>query len=333
MDDIRHVGQYEQLKVLANADRLAILRHVMAEPATLTQLGARFGKHPAWIRHHVLALERAGLIELAETRAVHGHQEKYYAAAARAFAVDFMVVPETRARGLLVIVGSDDAALDLLAADLRADPAAPDILTMRMGSLEGLIALRHGLGDAAGCHLLDADTGEYNRSYAQHLFPGSLLSLVTLAHREQGLIVAPGNPRGFGSIADVAASGAVFVNRNVGSGTRVWLDRYLAGKGLGAAALNGYVTEVTSHGEAAALIAAGRADAALGIRAAAARQGLGFVPLFKEQYDLVMPHDIFTSARFHPVLARLESADFKRHVEDLAGYDTSAMGAVIQLSA
>ena len=215
--------------MLANEERLRLLRLLMRGPATLTQLGVVVGHHPAWVRHHILSLEQAGLVELVETRPTKGYVEKFYCATARAYAVDFMVLPDEGERGLLVILGSDDLALDLLARRLREDAAGPDVITMAMGSLEGLIALRHGLGHVAGCHLFDAESGDFNRSYARALFPGRALMLVTLAHRQQGLIVPAGNPRGLEDLAGAVTPGARLVNRNRGSGTRVWLDRLLAG--------------------------------------------------------------------------------------------------------
>ena len=216
MDDLRHIEGVEQLKALANDDRRAILRVLMARPSTLTQLGERFGKHPAWIRHHVLALERTGLAILVESRPTKGYVEKFYAATARAYAVDLLVLPDETETDLIVVVGSDDLALDLLADEMREDPAAPDLLTIRLGSLEGLIALRHGLGHAAGCHLIDGETGEANAPYARRLFPGRELVLITLARRQQCLLVAPGNPLSLGSLADVAAPGRGWSTATVG---------------------------------------------------------------------------------------------------------------------
>ena len=187
VEEIRHIGAIDTVRVLANDERLHLLRLLMRGAATLTQLGAVVGHHPAWVRHHILSLEQAGLVELVETRQTKGYVEKFFCATARAYAVDFMVLPEEGERGLLVILGSDDLALDLLARRLREDEEGPEIITMAMGSLEGLIALRHGLGHVAGCHLFDAESGDFNRSYARALFPGRALLLVTLAHRQQGL--------------------------------------------------------------------------------------------------------------------------------------------------
>ena len=333
MDETRHIDRPDQLKALSDANRMAVLRLIMLGPATLTQVGTTLHRHPAWVRHHMLKLERAGLVELAETRKTGGYVEKYYRATARAFTVSLMVLPQPSERGLIVVVGSDDLALELLATDLHDDPRAPDVFRLAMGSLEGLIALRQGLGHVAGCHLLDRETGEYNRPYAEHLFPGRALSLVTLAHREQGLLLPAGNPKDIRSLGDIAARGAMFVNRNQGSGTRVWIDRLFDAAGVDRGTVCGYGDEVLTHAEVARAVTDGRADAGVGIFAAARRFELDFVPLFEEQYDLVVPNEQRESELLEPLFERLNSTEFKRAVEGLGGYKTEHSGDEIAVAA
>jgi putative molybdopterin biosynthesis protein len=332
VEEISHIGAMDTVRVLANEERLRLLRLLMRGPATLTQLGAVVGHHPAWVRHHILSLEQAGLVELVETRPTKGYVEKFYCATAHAYAVDFMVMPDEGERGLLVILGSDDLALDLLARRLREDEAGPDVITMAMGSLEGLIALRHGAGHVAGCHLFDAETGDFNRSYARALFPGRALALVTLAHRQQGLIVPAGNPGGLEDLAAAVTSGARLVNRNRGSGTRVWLDRLLAGGGVDPLRVAGYGDEVMTHDAAARAVAEGTADVALGILPAATAHGLDFVPLVEERYDLVTPREHYESELLAPMLNLLKDEAFKREIDDLGGYATREAGSVTALA-
>ncbi len=333
MEEISHIDAIDTVRVLANDERLCLLRLLMRGQATLTQLGDAVGHHPAWVRHHILSLERAGLVDLVETRSTKGYVEKFYCATARAYAVNFMVLPEPEARGLLVILGSDDLALDVLARRLRDDETAPDVVTMAVGSLEGLIALRHGLGHMAGCHLFDVESGEFNRSYARALFPGRALVLVTLAHREQGLILPAGNPHGFAGLAEAVAGRARLVNRNRGSGTRLWLDRLLAVAGVDPVTVVGYEDEVMTHEAAARSVASGAADVALGILPAARAHGLDFVPVIEERYDLVTPREHYESELLAPLLALLNDDDFKRSIDGLGGYVTRETGAVAELSA
>jgi putative molybdopterin biosynthesis protein len=243
-----------------------------------------------------------------------------------------MVLPDEGERGLLVLLGSDDLALDLLASRLRKDAAGPDVITMAMGSLEGLIALRHGIGHVAGCHLFDAESGDFNRSYARALFPGRALMLITLAHRQQGLIVPAGNPRGLKDLADAVSAGARLMNRNRGSGTRVWLDRLLAGGGVDPVRVAGYEDEVMTHDAAARAVAESAADVALGILPAANAHGLDFVPLVEERYDLVTPREHYESGLLAPLLVLLNDEAFKREIDDLGGYVTRETGTVTALA-
>ena len=190
----------------------------------------------------------------------------------------------------------------------------------------GLTALRDGLCHVAGSHLLDPESGEYTLPYLERLLPGREVSVVRLVHREQGLIVAPGNPTGTTGIEDVAERGLRYVNRQRGAGTRVLLDHELARRGISPEAIVGYEREEHTHLAVAAAVAAGRADCGLGVLAAARAFGLDFVPVAKEPYDLVFEPDPILD----PLWALLESEDFRRAVTDLGGYDTTEMGRRIR---
>jgi putative molybdopterin biosynthesis protein len=332
MENVRHITDAGALKVLARPERLAMLRRLMSRPATLTQLGEAFGHHPAWIRHHILALEQAGLVEPAAQRKQKGHVEKYYRATGRAFAVSFMVLPEDEERTIVVAVGSDDPALDLLADHLRLMPAPLDLVNLAMGSLEGLIALRHGIGDCCGCHLPDPDGDESNHSHVRHLFPGRTLALVALAHRRIGLMVAPGNPLGLEDLSAVTRRHARFVHRNTGSGTRVRVDRILARAGVSAATLTSPVADALTHDEVARHVADGVADAGVGLEVAARRRGLDFVPLYLERYDLVIPRERLEEERLRSVVACIATPDFATAVAGLDGYSATATGHMEELT-
>ena len=157
-----------------------------------------------------------------------------------------------------------------------------------MGSLGGLVALRDGLCHIAGSHLLDPATGEYTLPYLDRILPGAGAGVVRLVHRDQGLIVAPGNPLGLAGIGDLTRAGVRYVNRQRGAGTRVLLDHELGQRGISPGAVDGYAREEPTHLAVAAAVAAGRADAGLGIMAAARAFGLDFVPVTQEPYDLVV---------------------------------------------
>ena len=326
MDAVRRVESFEALKVLADERRLAILRQLMAGPATLSQLGQAAGKHPAWIRHHLKQLERVGLVELAGTRALPGFTEKYYRATARAFHINALVTPSGPERGTLLALGSHDPALDLLAERLRRERGAPAVCTVPLGSLDGLIALRQGSGHFSGCHLLDTEREEYNAPYVSRLFPGQRMALLTLARRQQGLLVAPGNPLRLRGLEDLAREDITFVNRPSGSGTRIWLDRRLHSLGIPVGRIRGYHDAVRTHTEVAATVAQGRADAGLGVLAAGRAAGLEVVPLFEERFDLVFPEAVWHTPEARALVDAMRSKSFGKAVSALGGYDTAESG-------
>lgn len=308
---------------------MEILRLLLARPHTISSLGRAIDKHPAWVRHHVLALEAAGLVHLAEERTIRNYTEKIYRASAAAFTVSLLIRPDERERRSLVALVSHDLAVELLASD---EMSAGGLAAGVAGSLDSLIGVRQGLADIAGCHLLDTESGEYNLPYARHLFPDRDVMVVTLAHREQGLIVAPGNPLGISDFAGAIERGARLANRNRGSGTRMWIDRELHRIGADTATVLGYETVVDTHTDAAAMVARGDADVAVGIAAAAERYELGFVPLFHERYDLVMPDDIYRTEEVEKLVNVLHTKAFRSSVAGIRGYDAQAMGDEHRLS-
>jgi len=151
--------------------------------------------------------------------------------------------------------------------------------------------------------------------------------VITFAHRDQGLIVAPGNPLGVTSLDDLPR--VRYVNRQRGAGTRVLLDYELERRGTEPTQVEGYEREEYTHLAVAAAVASGRADCGLGIRAAAEALGLGFVPLFQELYQLAMPEDVLPQRSVQYLLDHLNRSSFRRRVSHLAGYDTTHTGELL----
>ncbi|MBM3501875.1 MAG: molybdopterin biosynthesis protein, partial [Armatimonadetes bacterium] len=227
----------------------------------------------------------------------------------------------------IVALGSHDLTLDLVAQYLAG--AGRRLASANVGSLGGLVALRRGEAHLAGSHLLDPQTGEFNLSYIRQYLPDTPVVVVGWVGREQGLIVAPGNPRRVSGLQDIASSGLQFVNRQRGAGTRLLLDYHLARLAIDPAALHGYDREEYTHLAVAAAVASGRAEAGLGIRAAAEALGLGFVPLFQERYDLVIPRRHYEDPFLRPLLDLLVDPDFRKAVAALPGYSIEPMGRMI----
>jgi putative molybdopterin biosynthesis protein len=329
MQTLRRIQNFEMIKMLSDARRLEVLRRLMAEPATLSQLGEALGEHPARVRHHLKLLEKAGLVEMVSTHVVRGFVEKYYRARAQAYIFQELILPYQAERKIVVAIGSHDLALEMLAQQASLAPDQPLVLTLPVGSLDGLISLRQGLADLAGSHMLDPASGEFNLPLVRQLFPDRPVALITLAHRQQGLIVTAGNPLQIQELSDLARSKLVFINRNVGSGTRVWLDHKLQEMGLNGQAIVGYNREVRTHTQVAEQVSRGKADVGLGLEAAARQAGLDFVPLFQERYDLVIPKDQVESQLLSPLLEILNSDAFRKQAALLSGYDTTHTGEML----
>jgi len=227
----------------------------------------------------------------------------------------------------LFAIGSHDLILDLMAQYLAARHRR--LVSANVGSQGGLVALRRGEAHLAGSHLLDPETGEFNLRYIREYLPGIPVVLVTLAGRQQGLLVPPGNPKGVHDLADLTRPDVTFVNRQRGAGTRVLLDYHLTILKVAPEAIRGYNQEEYTHLAVAAAVASGRADCGLGIAAAAQALELDFLPLFQERYDLVIPGEYYQSDLLAPLLDLLGDADFRQAVAALPGYDIKPMGTVV----
>jgi putative molybdopterin biosynthesis protein len=231
----------------------------------------------------------------------------------------------------IVAIGSHDLVLDLAASRLRATDPLITLASSNVGSLGGLVALRDGLCHIAGSHLLDPATGRYTLPYVDKLLgTDSDVAVVRLAHRDQGLIVAPGNPLGLAGVDDLTRDGLRYVNRQRGAGTRALLDHELDRRGINPDQVSGYSREEHTHLAVAAAVAAGRVDTGMGILAAARAFGLGFVPVAQEPYDLVLRVSGLSEVLLTPLWELLERADFRAEVEALGGYSCAETGRRIR---
>jgi len=226
----------------------------------------------------------------------------------------------------LLAVGSHDVALDLLAGRLAAQRI--ELVSAHVGSIAGLVALRERAAHLAGTHVLDPTTGIYNDAAVRRYGPAEPVALIRLAEREQGLVVAPGNPLGIARLADVAARRARYVNRQPDAGTRILLDALLAREGIAPERIDGYERLEFSHLAVAQLVANGNADATLAIRAAARAFGLDFVSIAWEPYELALPAARLDEPRITALLDILRDPVFRAEVEALGGYDCRLAGAV-----
>ena len=194
------------------------------------------------------------------------------------------------------------------------------------GSLRGLIALENNQADVAGCHLWDEITDNYNIPFIQKILPGKKVELVNLATRTIGLIIAPGNPSNLHTVIDLTKEGVRFINRQDGSGIRVWFDAQINKLGIKTANILGYDQEVSTHTEVCLEIAEKRADTGLGLQAAAEQYGLEFIPLIEEQYDLVFLRSSIERPEIRQLIDWLNSDKAKNEISKFPGYRSKYTG-------
>ena len=241
--------------------------------------------------------------------------------------------PAAEVEGTVLVTGSHDPMLGVLENVLKMDFPSSKLATSSVGSLAGLLALGRGEAHMAATHLLDPDTGTYNLPDIQRLIPEVPVRIVTLAVREQGLLVAPENPRGLRGISDLVQPGIRFVNRQRGAGTRVLLDFHLEQAGIDPDRIDGYDHEVFTHTATAVAVSSGLADAGLGVRSAAVALGLDFIPVDREDYDLVLREDFAESPIGEALLSVLQGEEIRRAIDSVPGYETVSTGREKKLNA
>lgn len=231
--------------------------------------------------------------------------------------------------GALLAIGSHDNTLDLIDSMLRKKHPNFRLTSAHVGSLGGLLALARGQAHLAGTHLLDAESGTYNRKAIKDNLGDMPIALVHLADREQGMIIRPGNPGKLTGLKDLARQDIRFVNRQKGSGTRVLLDYQLDKLGISPSQINGYGEEEYTHMNVAQAVLSGRADAGLGVKAAANALGLDFIPVGNEEYDLAIPLRYMEDERVKALLEIIRSKEFKAMLESMGGYGTKQTGKLV----
>ena len=228
----------------------------------------------------------------------------------------------------LVVIGSHDPLIDEVAQFLHAAHPDMSVASTHVGSMGAITAAKRGENHCGGIHLFDEATGAYNEAYLEKHFPNGGVRQVECVYRIQGLMVAPGNPLGIESLADMTRDGMRFVNRQKGSGTRILNDYLCKRDGIDRDAIYGYDHEEFTHTAVAALVESGSADAGMGIYSAAKMYGLGFVPVCEEQYDLLVPDYAWDTPMVQALLEVLKSDEFRARMEALGGYRVDQPGRV-----
>ena len=242
-----------------------------------------------------------------------------------------LLSPMEKLQNTLVVIGSHDPLLDELADMLHLENPDLYMSSSHVGSMGGIMAIRRGEAHAAGCHLLDTTDGSYNRSFIKKYFPKGGVHLVSCVGRQQGLMVAKGNPLNIQKFSDIARNGIRYVNRQNGSGTRILTDYLCKQEKLDTASIYGYDREELTHTSVAAQIASSSADAGMGIYSAAKLYDLDFIPICIEEYDLIIPDHAWDTPMVGQLLSILKSDAFREKLLRLGGYTLENPGEVIPI--
>ncbi len=242
-----------------------------------------------------------------------------------------LLSPVEKLKNTVVVIGSHDPLLDELGDMLHVADNDVYMSSSHVGSMGGIMAIRRGEAHAAGCHLLNTETGVYNISFMKKYFPRGGARLIRCVGRQQGMMVAKGNPLNIQKFADIAQPGLRYVNRQKGSGTRILTDYLCKQNALDVASIYGYDREELTHTSVAAQIVSGSADAGMGIYSAAKLYDLDFIPLCIEEYDLIIPDHAWDTPQVQQMIATLKSEEFKNKILSLGGYTVENPGEIIPL--
>lgn len=247
--------------------------------------------------------------------------------ATKSFLLDDLIV-ETNQNSKNFIICGQDVILDVLSNYLRLNgiPA----LRAYIGSYDSLVSLYQGKVQVTASHLWDSDTNEYNVPYVRRLLPGIPAVIIHLTCRMQGFYVAKGNPKNIRTWSDLARDDVAMINREKGAGSRVLLDENLRLLGLSGAQINGYYNETSSHLTVASAVSSGEADVAIGNEKIARQvDNIEFVPIKKEQYQLVVKNEDLNTLEIMTMLKIIRSATFKKEFANIGGYDTTDIGQIM----
>jgi len=242
-----------------------------------------------------------------------------------------LLCPAEKLENTLVVIGSHDPLLDELADMMHVENSDVYMSSAHVGSMGGIMAVRRGEAHAAGCHLLDTTTGTYNLAFMKKYFPKGGVKLIRCVGRQQGMMVAKGNPLNIQKFSDIAREGIRYVNRQKGSGTRILTDYLCKQENLETTSIYGYDREELTHTSVSAQIVSGSADAGMGIYSAAKLYDLDFIPVCIEEYDLIIPDHAWNTPQVQQMIETMKSEAFKEKILALGGYTVENPGEIIPL--
>lgn len=236
--------------------------------------------------------------------------------------------PLTSNQRLIVLAGSNDPLLDKAVTLFNQTHRGHLAVFGNVGSMGGVQALRNNLCHIAASHLIQDDESDYNFQFAAQEFE-KMPVVINFCRRVQGLILPKDNPKNINSIPDMSKVGVRMVNRSLGTGTRLLLDRELKKAGIRGDKILGYDHEVSRHLDAGLEVLSGRADVGIGIETVADSLGLEFIPLRWERFDLMVGKEVFFEKSIQSFFSMLQSDSFKEVGRTLRGYDIDQAGKIV----
>jgi len=230
--------------------------------------------------------------------------------------------------GVLIIAGSNDPLLDKTISFFNTAQSDQIAVFGNLGSLGGIQALKRELCHVASSHLVQDDGDEYNFEFADRELD-RMPVVVNFCHREQGIVLPPGNPRKIKSFRDFTRPGFRIVNRPLGTGTRLLFDRELKKAGIKGEKISGYDAELSRHMDVGIEVLAGKADAGPAIKPVASLLGLDFLPLRWERYDLLVTKVHFFDKGVQAFMSMLQEPEFQKLAASVDGYDVSMSGKMV----
>lgn len=223
-----------------------------------------------------------------------------------------------------VLVAGCDPGISILSRHVRN--AGVEMVLAQRNSSQALSLLEQGCVHIAGTHLRDEATGDSNIDEVRRRFAQNSVAVISFAVWEEGLVTAPGNPKGIKGVADLSRPQISIVNREEGSGSRALLDAQLQNLGISAEKVRGFERLADGHLAASWQVHSGAVDCCVSTRAAAHLFGLHFVPLVSERYDLVIRRKHLDLPRIQTLLEVLSRSAFRRELQGFGGYDSTVAG-------
>lgn len=242
--------------------------------------------------------------------------------------MDYMGVPAAGDTPDKIIICGQDVLLDSLCALFNNDEGTKmTAFRSPMGSYRGLYEMYHNDNCVATCHLWDSETDTYNLPYVTRMLPGERLAVYHLYRRWQGFYVQKGNPKNIKDFTDLTRNDVRMINRDKGSGIRVFVDEMCKKLDIDTRKIYGYNDEASSHFIAATAVARQSADVALGTEKFSRMvEGIDFIPLKQESYDIVFRENDLDKEEFRKLLYIIQSEEFRKEAEAVEGYDTEGLG-------